>query len=625
MAHPEERRFFDWLRDHSPQAGLLYILAKDREGKVTQHWYAGDAEPDIDKLRADYHVWTGLTRYGKRKATKANALPTRLVWIDHDGPNANPYNWDPTPHVVIQTSEGRFQAVWLLGQEIPKKKTEELCAGLARAFGADPSDRDITQVHRVPGTFNLKHDPPYPVKLLWLKSESEQAPYRAEDLRVTIPVTPVTPAETPTLPDGGSREHALYLLGQLQVPEGIVAEGFIEAQKDRSAALYSLVASVLEKGGTLTDAYRIASHSVNQKFDTPERLWEDVVRTAPKIRIMGGQKWTTYHISDLEEVDDEVIWIVSPYLYSDAVGTVVGEPSSRKSWAILQLLVAVACPEATQFWDQPVLIHGPVLYFNLDDRRTRRLKLRLGNILAYYRDGNRALDIPFEWTDSGLNFNVKDWKRWLAEDLDRMEQKYGTPVVLTVVDTMHKAGFDPKDWGVGAQVFLDGLTDLAISRKTSFMIVHHTAKSAASRPDNIRISPWGSVFTGASLDPAWRLTRQTSADKEDRDHHHIELEYASKEGPESLDPLALIYGKDTSLFEIKVEEASLERKILHQLKIAEETISQAELARRVETSDIQVHRVVSNLEKKGQVITKKMGSAKMVLLPGAKEDTQSEF
>ena len=625
MAHPEERRFFDWLREHSPQAGLLYILAKDREGKVTQHWYTGGTEPEIDTLREDHHVWVGLTRYGKRKATKTNALPTRMVWIDHDGPDANPYDWDPRPHVVIQTSEGRFQAVWLLAEAVSKEETEQLCAGLAQRFGADPSDKDITQVHRVPGTFNLKHDPPYPVKLLWLEEEDKTAPYQPEDLRIAVPVTPVTPVETPGLPDGGTREHALYLLGQLQVPTDTVAEGFIKEQEDRSAALYSLVASVLEKGGSPKDAYNIASHSANQKFDTPERLWEDILRTIPKIHATGGQRWTTHHISNLEGVDDEVLWIVSPYLYSDAVGTVVGEPSSRKSWAILQLLTAIACPEATQFWGQPVLIHGPVLYFNLDDRRARRLKLRLGNILAYYRDGNRSLDIPFEWADSGLNYNVREWKRWLAEDLDRMEQTYGQPVVLTVVDTMHKAGFDPKDWGAGSQVFLDGLTDLAISRKTAFMIVHHTAKSAASRPDNIRISPWGSVFTGASLDPAWRLTRQTSADKEDREHHHIELEYASKEGPESLDPLALIYGKDTSKFEIQVEAASLERKILHQLKIAEETISQAELARRVETTDIQVHRVVSNLEKKGQVVTKKMGAAKMVMLPGTKEDQQSEF
>ncbi|KKM92747.1 hypothetical protein LCGC14_1215430, partial [marine sediment metagenome] len=474
--------------------------------------------------------------------------------------------------------------------------------------------------------FNIKHDPPFPVKLLWLKSAEEAAPYRAEDLRIAVPVAPVSPVETPALPDGGSKEHALYLLGQLQVPEAIVAEAFIETQKDRSAALFSLVASVLEKGGTLTDAYRIASHSANQKFDTPERLWEDITRTAPKIRVAGGPRWTTVHISELEGVKDEVVWIVHPFLYADAVGTVVGEPSSRKSWAILQLLIAIACPEANQFLDQAVLIHGPVLYFNLDDRRARRLKLRLGNILAYYRDGNKTLDIPFEWTDSGLNYNVKDWKRWLAEDLDRMEQEYGQPVVLTVVDTMHKAGFDPKDWGAGSQVFLDGLTDLAISRKTAFMIVHHTAKAAASRPDNIRIAPWGSVFTGASLDPAWRLTRQPSADKEDREHHHIELEDASKEGPESLDPIALIYGKDTDKFELKVEEASLDRKILYQLGQAEEPISQAELTRRVGSShDNVIARLVSDLEKKGQVVTKKMGQAKMVMLPGSKGDTGGLF
>ena len=136
----------------------------------------------------------------------------------------------------------------------------------------------------------------------------------------------------------------------------------------------------------------------------------------------------------------------------------------------------------------------------------------------------------------------------------------------------------------------------------------------------------GMERSGASLDPAWRLTRQPSADKEDREHHHIELEYASKEGPESLDPIALIYGKDTDKFELKVEEASLDRKILYQLGQAEEPISQAELTRRVGSShDNVIARLVSDLEKKGQVVTKKMGQAKMVMLPGSKGDTGGLF
>ncbi|KKL10916.1 hypothetical protein LCGC14_2551050, partial [marine sediment metagenome] len=356
--------------------------------------------------------------------------------------------------------------------------------------------------------------------------------------------------------------------------------------------------------------------------DTPERLWEDILRTIPKIHATGGQRWQVHDISELTDIDETVHWIVNSYLYQDSVGTIVGEPSARKSWAALQLSVAVACSEVDALWDQPVLIHGPVLYYNLDDRRPRRLKLRLGNILAYYREGRRDFDIPFKYADGGLDYNKQNWERWMREDLDRMEQQYQTPVILVVIDTMHKAGFNPKDWGAGVQPFLEGLTNISLSKQTAFMLVHHTAKSG-DRPENIRISPWGSVFTGASLDPAWRLTRSPSDDRDDPEYSHIYFEAASKEGPEMIDPLLLRYGRDTSKFEVEFRAADIETRILAQLELNSEPLSQAELARRLDVADTQVSRAISRMERRGKVEAKKMGAAKMITLPETSQ--QSEF
>jgi RecA-family ATPase len=409
-------------------------------------------------------------------------------------------------------------------------------------------------------------------------------------------------------------------MGQLALPSDVVSDTFINKQEDRSAALYRLMAVLAEKGASPPEVYRIALHSANQKFDTPQRLWEDVLRTVVKIAPKAGA-YDVQHASALTDVDETLNWVANPLLYDDAVGTVVGEPSARKSWFILHMGVAIACPTITDILGFPIEIHGPVLHFDLDDRRPRRLKRRLGNILAYYRDGDRTFDIPFYFVSGDFNYTDQRWKERLRASLKTIQDKEGKPVVMTVVDTLHRAGFNPKDWGANAQPFLDGLSDMAIELRTAFVIVHHTAKRVETQNRNIRNAPWGSTFTGASLDPTWSLSRNYAEDDDDDSVHHINLEVVSKEGPEPP-PWILSFGKNPDAYEVDIQEAPMPERVLAALRRVSEPCTQAELARRLGVKDEIVKRAVSRLQAKAKVDVRQSGSAKLISLP---EGGPSEF
>jgi hypothetical protein len=622
MAVSEETRLFlAWLRSHA-RDGFLYVLSREAESGTVKQAFAGGehavltVEKTVQRRAADSHVWVGLTTYAKRKAVKANAYHSRLVWIDHDGPDAQPLTWDPPPHVCVQTSEGHAQGIWLLDKALPQEETEELNTALAKHFGADLSDKDVTQVHRVPGTVNYKHDPPQDVRLLWLRTEQEQPAYTAQALRVALPVSPVSPEPTPDTgpaPESGTRERALYTLGHLDVPIDLVRETFLDKQEDRSAALYKLMAAAFERGGTTPEVYSIATHSANQKFDTAERLWEDVQRTRVKVPATEA-RWELHLASELEEVSDKTDWLVRPFLYADAVGTIVGEPSARKSWNALHLSTAIACPQADAFLVFPILVHGPVLYFNLDDQRARRLKKRLGNILAHYRDGDRTFDVPLWWANRGFDYRTKGWQLRLRQNMEQIGEREGRRPVLVVFDTLHRAGFDPKDWGANAQTFLNGLNEIAVDLTVSFMLVHHTSKAAQQA--NIRNAPWGSTFTGASLDPAWLLTQNKKEDAEDKTRSHVDLQIETKESGETVDPILLAYGRDSDVFDVEVRQADLDTKVMVELRRAPDALNVSELARRLNIEHVEtLRRAVERLELAGSLATKRQGSAKMVYLP----------
>jgi hypothetical protein len=112
----------------------------------------------IEGAKRGHNVWFGVNLLSLPKRLKANCVPSNIVWADLD--TCIPDVVEIPPQCVIESSPGRFQAIWRLDQKIEPEEAEELAKKIAYKYadqGADKSGHDLTQLLRVPGTLNFKY------------------------------------------------------------------------------------------------------------------------------------------------------------------------------------------------------------------------------------------------------------------------------------------------------------------------------------------------------------------------------------------------------------------------------------------------------------------------------------
>ena len=117
------------------------------------------------------NVWFGVNMLSGETRKREFCQPDNLVWSDLD--TCDPALLEPQPSVLIETSPGRFQAIWRVDQELIPEIAQDYSKRIAykyRKDGADPTGWDLTQLLRVPFTYNYKYQikdtPPPQVRLL---------------------------------------------------------------------------------------------------------------------------------------------------------------------------------------------------------------------------------------------------------------------------------------------------------------------------------------------------------------------------------------------------------------------------------------------------------------------------
>jgi len=105
---------------------------------------------------------------GSRKRTKESIAAIRHLYLDIDedgdarlaallGSNAVPH-----ANIILSTSPGKHQVLWRV-EGFDFERQEQALKQLAIAFGGDPACTDRNRVLRIPGFWNRKYDPAYPV------------------------------------------------------------------------------------------------------------------------------------------------------------------------------------------------------------------------------------------------------------------------------------------------------------------------------------------------------------------------------------------------------------------------------------------------------------------------------
>ena len=94
------------------------------------------------------------------KGRKAdNVVRIRTLFVDLDGSPLDPVlASQPPPHVVSETSPGRWHCYWRI-TNLPLEQFRDMQKALAARFGGDPSVHDLPRVMRLPGFVHRKGEP----------------------------------------------------------------------------------------------------------------------------------------------------------------------------------------------------------------------------------------------------------------------------------------------------------------------------------------------------------------------------------------------------------------------------------------------------------------------------------
>lgn len=157
---------------YDPNARILH-------GRLEEHV---DALIDLNRRGAGVHVMVNAGDLRGRAAR--SVFRVRAVFIDTDGV-PYPAPLPLKPHLVVQSSSGRWHLYWLLsGLELSDFGV--LQEALAERYGTDPSIKDLPRVMRLPGFFHRKAEP----VMVELLEAHDHAPYSPTDIFTAWPFLP---------------------------------------------------------------------------------------------------------------------------------------------------------------------------------------------------------------------------------------------------------------------------------------------------------------------------------------------------------------------------------------------------------------------------------------------------
>ena len=268
----------------------MCIAAKRRQTTGTdsdtfQQWFfewpaeRTKAEELILKAEDAHDVYFCVNLLVKRNRRKEDVLPeTDLVWADLDGIDPETLDKFPPP-ITWRTSPGNWQAVWRMSSPVPAQQAEDYSRRMAYLVDADKSGWDLTQLLRVPMTYNLKYDPPAYIELERML-EITAKPMLFE----TLPTQQIRTRETaplPEIPENLDAEKIIHKY-RIKLDNTFLILFSREPEGDWSIVLWRFLNECFRVGMTREEVFVIALEASCNKYARdgrpPEHLWRDVLK-----------------------------------------------------------------------------------------------------------------------------------------------------------------------------------------------------------------------------------------------------------------------------------------------------------------------------------------------------------
>jgi hypothetical protein len=287
-------RFFEYLFSHDQ--GFISIATTRppaRRDTFNERFFAWPDEKDamvdyIEKVTPTHNVYFGVNILSAQRRKKENTIPQNLVWADLD--TCRPDTMDIPPQCVIESSPEHYQAIWKLDRKVDPLIAENYSKRIAYAYstnGADKSGHDLTQLLRVPGTYNFKYQmQDTPVVQLLASVDSTISTDIFDGLAQPEGYVDVPDLDVPVLSSLPSVEMIIYryqdAMNQAGVGSSFARYYSEEPSDDWSGQLWRMLLICFEIGMTAEEAFVVAKHSKSNKYERDGRpdshLWREVLK-----------------------------------------------------------------------------------------------------------------------------------------------------------------------------------------------------------------------------------------------------------------------------------------------------------------------------------------------------------
>lgn len=291
----------------------------------------------------------------RNRRTKEDVKICPNAWADLDG--CLPEECTVKPSIIIESSPGRYQALWLFNEPQPPLMAEELSKRIAYAHASEGCDKTgwpLTKYLRVPYTFNYKYaaETGYspPVRLLttdivrYDPSDFDVYPRAEDNFELSFPFPDELPEPTQVL---------IYRQNDIS-PLAMALYSEEPPEHKWSEHLWSLEMQLFEAGLTKEEVFVLCRKSACNKYERDHRsekaLWKEVCKAfvqnnTPQVDFDGEEDFFTPELELLTE--DERAWVAGdPTIVEDYVNWARG--LSDAAWqyheaGIFTILSALLC------------------------------------------------------------------------------------------------------------------------------------------------------------------------------------------------------------------------------------------------------------------------------------------
>ena len=418
-------------------------------------------------------------------------LPTGWLWADLDEVHpTTATKLGLMPTLAIESSPGKYQALWRLTRKLKPKDTEKLNRALTYALGADRGGWDLTQVLRIPGTKNFKYHPAPLVRLMWYKQGNVYDPQGVlAAVKEHVPAAELQAATDIVLPKRDIPHSIERLLHSKDAVEG-----------ERSHVRWKIEKSLAEVGCDEEEIYGMVVNSAWNSFATlgptrgNQQLKREILKAVQEVKrkarvekvdqavkaddgdqplLVGWEKEgrlprtsiKTLVTMDIKEPD----WLVEDIWTGGGRGIIGGEPKTSKTLLAMALGMAVASgqPFLGEF---EVIDSGPVLMIQ-NENRVKMMQDRARGLMTKMGISSDE-EIPM-WTVDNTGFDL-DYDRHLEileADIADLKPK------LVIFDPLiNMIGAIDSDKSGAIQPILNELIRMGVTYKCAMILVHHAAK-----------------------------------------------------------------------------------------------------------------------------------------------------